>query len=196
MSERQTIVVDVETNGLDPDRHVAVEVAWSNLDTGESGSFIPAHHVPDVLAAADIQALQINRYVDRLATAAQDRSGEATRALWNQLHGNTLAGCNPAFDAAFLAKMFRDSRIDFVAYQAWHHRLADLSAYAAGALGLAPGALPGLSDVCQMLGVEQIDPHTALGDVAATVACFAQLMWPRRHVLGTASVDVAAVSGE
>lgn len=190
MSDRHIVVVDVETNGLDFDRHVAVEVAWHNLDTDERGSFVPPHNVSNVLATAEVQALQINRYIDRLADAEQDREGKGASLLWEQLCNNTLAGCNPGFDARFIAAMYEhDYDLDAHGIDgppSWHHRLADLSVYAAGVLGLALTELPGLSTVCELLHVEHLDPHTAAGDVDATVACFrelARLQHSRRHLL-------------
>lgn len=178
MADRQIVVVDVETTGLDPERHIAVEVAWWNLSTDEFGSFVPPHPL-GVALAGDLEALRTNRYVDRLADAVQDTSGHAAGYLWDKLHENTLAGCNPAFDAAFLRKMFReayDGQRDVVPGPPdWHHRLLDLSAYAAGVLGIPVTELPGLAAVCERLGVPHVEAHTAHGDVAATVACFRAL---------------------
>lgn len=179
MSDRQIVVVDVETTGLDPDRHIAVEVAWWNLGTDEYGVFVPPHSWRDALAGADLAALRTNRYVDRLADAEQDTSGAAARVLWEQLEGNTFAGCNPAFDARFVREMYRKVYAEHLDLRAdppeWHHRLLDLSAYAAGVLGLPATELPGLAAVCERLGVGHANAHTAQGDVAATMWCFRAL---------------------
>lgn len=173
MTARQIVVVDTETNGLDPDRHQAVEVAWWNLDTGERGVFIPQHNVSMVLHDADVRALQINRYVDRIAGQKQD-NGRETVGLFQQLDGNTLAGSNPAFDAAMLRKVFAGTRrgADPPGVVPWHHRMWDLSAYAAGVLGLEE--LPGLAKVCELLEIEPGD-HTAEADVTACGLCFKKL---------------------
>lgn len=56
--------------------------------------------------------------------------------------------------------------------ESWHFRLADLSAYTAGVLGLDPTDLPGLDRCCELCGVANEAPHTAMGDARATVACF------------------------
>lgn len=87
--ERQVIVVDLESNGLDPRRHQAVEVAWWNLATSERATFIPRHDVSKVLKRASIRALQINRYIDRIAEAPQDTDDSQALALWRQLSGRT-----------------------------------------------------------------------------------------------------------
>lgn len=172
MTARDVIVVDVETNGLDVERHQAVEVAWWHLGTGERGRFVPWHHVSEVLGNADVEALRINLYLDRLADEPQDLFGRAAKELAKHLDGHTLAAANPAFDSKFLRKMFRS-------YEglapSWHHRMLDLSAYAAGVLGIPPTELPGLATVCEALDVTNPAPHTAEGDVTATGQCFLKL---------------------
>ncbi|MBX6360067.1 MAG: 3'-5' exonuclease [Acidobacterium ailaaui] len=172
MTERQTIVIDVETTGLDPDEDIVVEVSWWNLDTGDTGTFIPRHSERKVLRPENAPALRVNRYLDRILGQDQD-NGPAADDLKEMLEGNTLAGSNPAFDAAFLRRMYTEQ-------YGWepprhHHRLLDLSAYAAGVLGLPWSELPGLATVCELVGVELTDAHTARGDVKATGECFLRL---------------------
>lgn len=190
MSARQIVVVDVETNGLDHDRHQAVEVAWWNLTTDARGTFIPPHSVRRVLAAADVRALQVSRYIDRIADAEQGTHDDVL-TLKEQFEGGrfawrdaarpplaTLLGSNPRFDALMLAQLpvtpvrEKGARLGEV----WHHRLWDLSAYAAGALGL--DELPGLARVCELLDIPGPD-HTAAGDVTATGLCFRTLQAAR-----------------
>lgn len=179
MAERQIVVVDVETNGLDPARHVAVEVAWWNLATDEHGVFVPPHLWREVVTEGELEALRINRYLDRLADVAKDAKGKAGNELWHQLSGNTFAGCNPAFDAAFVSNLYGSvydlDRGGVEDPPQWHHRLLDLSVYAAGVLDIPPTELPGLSSVCERLEVTHEHAHTAFGDVAATVECFRKL---------------------
>lgn len=185
---RQLIVVDVETTGLDPTRHSAVEVAWWNLTTDDRGRFIPPHNPRTVLAEADIAALRVNRYIDRIPGQPQDYNNLSLTELHAQFLDydeddvsdaaecavvqHTLAGSNPAFDAAFLAVLFGNLEFLDDRPEPWHHRLWDLSAYAAGVLGLDD--LPGLSTVCELLDVPGPD-HTAEGDVTATGLCFRAL---------------------
>lgn len=172
---RRIVVCDVETTGFDPEYHVCVEIAWWDLNTGERGTFIPRHNVSKALAGANIKALQINRYVDRIADryAEQDHDGAQVRRLADALEGNTLAGSNPRFDDGFLRKVFADyERDELACIPDWHHRLWDLSAYAAGALGL--DHLPGLFEVCELLDVATPD-HSAEADVTATGECFLAL---------------------
>lgn len=174
---RHLIVVDTESNGLNPDVHEAVEVAWWNLTTDERGHFIPNHDVGQVLGNAEVAALQVNRYIDRIAPRVGEQNAYASDALagglCKQLEGQTLAGSNPAFDAAMLRKLFIDlPYCRGYSPTPWHHRMFDLSAYAAGVLGL--DELPGLAKVCELLGIEPGD-HTAEADVTATGLCIKEL---------------------
>jgi DNA polymerase III subunit epsilon len=159
---RPVIVVDCECSGLWPWEHVATEVAWWNLCTDERGWFIPEHDVDFVLGNGDPKALEISRYHERLLGKPQD-DGQAAQELANQLRDNTLAGSNPSFDAGFLPP---------ITGRVWHHRMWDLSAYAAGKLNL--DYLPGLADVCEQLEVDPPD-HSAEGDVTATGLCLLKL---------------------
>lgn len=176
MSAREIIVVDCETTGLEVSRHTTVEVAWWHLGTGQRGRFVPPHRVSEVLSNANLQALRVNRYIDRLADTEQDHDGKAARELADVLHGNTLAGATPSFDERFLRAMYASYEDrELCGAPRWHHRLLDLSAYAAGVLGLPPTELPGLSAVCELLSVTNPAPHTAEGDTTATGNCFLRL---------------------
>ncbi|MFC9768884.1 exonuclease domain-containing protein [Rhodococcus jostii] len=158
------IVVDIETTSLDTKRCTPPEIAVVNVQTQEAFSFAP-YVSRDALTDADPQALAVNRYFERRVFEKMldlDESRKAERAF-GLLSGNTFAGSNPSFDAAVL---------DRFGAPGWHHRLADLAPFAAGVLGLDPTQLPGLATVCELLDVENTDPHSALGDALATAECF------------------------
>jgi DNA polymerase-3 subunit epsilon len=171
---RKQIVVDVETNGLDIAKHDIVEIAWYDLSTDEYGSFIPIHDPYKILAKADLFALQINKYVDRIALATQDSDLIEYNKFLERIADNTIAGSNPAFDAMFIRKMINTYiKNGDKANSTWHHRLFDLSSYAMGILDLEE--LPGLHKVCELLEIVNESEHSAIGDVKATVQCFRKL---------------------
>lgn len=199
---RELIVVDCETTGLDIERHWVLEVAAINVTTGEEMYFVPA--LPSgALDGADGQALKINGYFERGVYAhrlSTDTADKHWRQLWRWLKGNTLAGSNPSFDALMLNKAAAWSTIPetyakdkqpALEPSPWHHRLADLSAFAAGALGLEPTELPGLDKVCKALDVEIDGAHSAMGDAAATAECFRRLLTKKDY-----AVSLAAVQGK
>lgn len=162
-------MVDTETTGLE-DCHVAVEVAWELPGIGRR-SFIPPF-TPDDIKGADRAALHINRFYERgLDKAVQDVGFVETRKLHQALKGNTLAASNPSFDARMLSKLFAKAGL---AIRPWFYRMCDISAYAAGVLGVDPAELEGLRDICLRLGVNPGD-HSAINDVRAVSDCFSAL---------------------
>lgn len=169
---RDLIVVDLETTGLNHTIHRILEVAAINTTTDEIIHFSP-YVSPNDLGLADPSAMQVNRYYERGAwknILTGEASNDQYTRLAEMLRGNTLAGCNPRFDADFL----NQSKTCFDP-EPWHHRLADLSAYAAGALGISPNGLLGLGDICDRLDVDPGVAHSALDDAKATAACFRKL---------------------
>lgn len=178
---RQLIVVDVETSGLH-ELAAVLEVAAVNVDTGEYMRFVP-RVTPEQLGKAQPEAMTINRYYERRLYLEMLNGYEtecAYQDLQFMLNGNTFAGSNPAFDSALIAKQAvhgGDYTRGVPVGQVWHHRLADLAAYAAGKLSIDPTELPGLDAVAdRVLGlVEHRDRHTALVDAQITADCFRAL---------------------
>lgn len=174
-NENRVIIVDVETSGLDPEQHVVLEVAAIDLsDTGEGISFVP-DHPNEWVRNADPVALSVNKYFERRVFDEQLTNMETRvhlRQLSQMLEQATVAGSNPSFDVTFLRSLFAEHKVPFPRI---HHRLLDLSPYAAGALKLGT-RLPGLARVCELLDVDNTAPHTALGDARATADCLAALM--------------------
>lgn len=177
---RQLIVVDTETTGLHDDAAI-LEVVAINVATGEELNFVPFVSQEE-LGRAQPQAMRINRYYERGVfeiILGQHDTALYYHYLTNMLWGNTFGGCNPAFDARLIRGKGTISRV-------WHHRLADLAAYAGPALYLAPNELVGLADICDRLGVRNEDPHTALGDARATAECFRILTQHYADTMGPA----------
>ncbi|DAZ90097.1 DNA polymerase III, alpha subunit, Gram-positive type [Mycobacteroides abscessus subsp. bolletii] len=162
------IVVDLETTGLDSDVHSVLEVAAVNVATGQELYFVP-HIQSDQMTLADPEALRVNRYYERGVFRKMLKSpadnGPAYRELYDMLKGNRLGGANPRFDADMLVKATGYT-------ESWHYRLADVCAYASGALGLDPSDIRGLHDVCVSLSVDAGTEHSALDDARATAECF------------------------
>lgn len=184
----QLIVVDTETSGLDPHIHEAVEVAWHNLATGERDSFVPVHDPRKILAAADLKALQVNRYIDRLATAPQDPDGpKRLFAAFGSRYKTerltfapdvpriALGAVNPGFDAPFLTKLLRAAGPPGWHPAPWDYRMRNLADFAAGVFGLPlDQRLPSMHDICDLFGIEPGN-HTAADDVRALAECFLAL---------------------
>ena len=168
------IVLDLETTGLDTTTCKVTEVCAMDLnDVDRVKYFVPHHDVFDPVK--DGNALRLTKYFER-GLHNEMLSNDQTILFYHDLHtwlqGNVIAGSNPRFDANILSRVFRNLGLD---PEPWHHRLLDLSAYAAGALGIPVTEIPGLATVCKLLGVTFEPDHTAYGDVAATRACFHEI---------------------
>ena len=153
--------VDCESTGLDARIHQPYEVCIWREDWEHPNTF----GLPHTLEYADQQALKIGGYFKRDRMMAQ---GDHTtcRVIARHLHGTTLVGSNPAFDAAMLTR--------YIGAPVWHHRLINV---AEGAMWLFGWERPkGLADVTAELrerGYEIPNPdHTAEGDVRTTRAVY------------------------
>ncbi|MFY2788481.1 exonuclease domain-containing protein [Rhodococcus sp. MALMAid1271] len=169
MSTRQLVIVDIETTSLNTKTCAILEVAAVNTATGASVRFVPFVHDDD-LVHVDPVAMQINGYHDR-GLYEEMLSPADTEEWWDilrgMLTGNTFGGSNPRFDSDLVAREIDPT--------VWHHRLADIANYTAGALKLSPTELPGLDRCCELLGVHNDGPHSALHDAIATARCFAAI---------------------
>jgi hypothetical protein len=173
MTERRLLVADVETSGLLP-HDICVEVAWHDVESGEHGSFVPAHDVAWVLEHAHPRALEVNGYRDRLVDAAQD-DGTEVRRLHERLTRHVLAGSNVRTDAEHLARLFDAAGL--APREPWHYHLVELSSVVATAFGCPLTEPPGLWACCDLLGVDPEDTvHAAAGGAGATARCFRALI--------------------
>lgn len=162
--------IDTETTGLDARIHQPYEVCWWREDESEPTTLRLAHS----LEFADRQALRIGGYFER--GAARERHGLWTNGtsdqagyLFEALHGVTLVGSNPAFDAAMLTR--------FIGTAPWHHRLINVAEGGMWVFGWdRPKGLADVATECRERGFDIPEPdHTAEGDVRATRAVYEAL---------------------
>jgi hypothetical protein len=167
MTTTQLCFIDTETTGLDARIHQPYEVSWWLEGTDKPETW----NLPHSLDHADGGALRIGGYFDRGFApygGENERQAIASR-LMTRLHGVTLVGSNPSFDAQMLRR--------FIGCEVWHHRLVDVSQGAMWVLGLERP--PGLAKAAELLRdrgfeIPEAD-HTAEGDVRATRAVYLAL---------------------
>lgn len=210
---RPLLVVDCETNGLDHATHTVFECSYWNLITGEREGFLT--WIGDgraFLAAADLEALRVNRFVDRWTperleaenysrSYAQSALHRLVTNIWPRDGGAwtraTMVCAQPKFDLPFISKTLVSHEIsaDWATkpsdrFEPWHHRAIDFSSYGAGVLGLNPRNPDSASSLAGRLGVPipVEGRHTALGDVLLTGRAMLLLMWIQenapRYTLG------------
>lgn len=150
------VFVDVETTGLDPERAEVWEIALIAEDGAEHLWYLR----PDSLDGASPDALRVSRYYERTNIVRWDEPVAVAWKVAQLTEGRHLVGAVPSFDAAFLARLLR--RHDLV--PAWHYRLVDVEALAAGRLQVPPPW--DVAELSRRLGVsdDAESRHTALGD--------------------------------
>jgi DNA polymerase III epsilon subunit-like protein len=168
---QELVFVDTETTGLDSSRHELFELALIRRKPGHEDEEQAWWFPPLDLSTADPNALIFNNYYERRACAkrsgpdaewvSRDEYVSEIHYLARALHGQTLAGANPHFDAGFLRAMMLKAQT----VPTWHHRLIDVESMAIPILGLEKPM--GVSDLAEKLEIEIKDRHTALGDCRA-----------------------------
>lgn len=160
--------VDLETTGLDPDRHEIWEIGLILRLDGADMEY--AWQLPVDLSRADPMGLRVGRFYERrrkiggmapvaslhrvkyptdeqFAKAGPLPVSDTAETIANLLDGCHLVGAVPSFDAAFLGPWLRSHG----QAATWHYHLVDVEALAAGWLAaghdLAFG--PPVRDKCQ-----------------------------------------------
>lgn len=188
---RQVVFCDVETSGLDPERHEVWEVALI-VDGAE---YVKLLRIDET--KADLIALNIGGYHERhpygrsYTKPASPRPPVAkrdsvARTIANLTHGRHIVGAVPSFDAAFLTPLLAAEGF----LPSWHYHLVDVEALMVGHLmgtrearesaddwPVPPVGLPWKSkELSRAVGVDPDQPefaqHTALGDARWAKACF------------------------
>lgn len=171
--------VDIETTGLDPDRHeiweVGVIIRDGAADDVEHHWFLEPH----ALENADQVALQIGRYHERhplgyLCESDQVydviRDGQASHEIAAALWDSCLVGANVRFDAGFLERFLRWNQDT----PGWHHRLCDVESAIGGKYAIEPPKEWGLKKLAPLTGCDlsAYEEHTALGDARLARDCY------------------------
>lgn len=152
------VSLDIETTHLDESVGQVTEISWYNMNTGEGGTFIPAHD----LVGADPVALEISKYHERIAGQPQD-DGTQFAVLQDLLGGDGvkthLVGSNPDFDARHLTAMATRTGLPTPRF---HHRKIDVAQPAYWLNPGAPFATPtGLKEATGLAGLALDHHHEA-----------------------------------
>lgn len=161
---RDLVFLDIETTGLDPDKHEAWEVAVA-INDGPVTSHILVHS----LKTADFKALDLNGYFRRNPLGARSEGPIVDLQVREMLQDATVVAANPSFDVDFLYRRW--------GVAPWHHRKIDVETMAYAVLQY--DEMKGMKDIAEDLrdrefSIRQPD-HTAYGDVTALRDCYKAL---------------------
>lgn len=176
MLQQAIAFIDVETTGLDRDKHEIIELA-AVIAKMKDGVFTVVDELdlkihPKRIEDAEPQALRINGYNEAdwlFAVSIED----AMKSFAEKTEGAVFAAHNATFDYGFIEKAFKDTG---VANKMHYHKLDTLSlAFAVQHSNDDIGKLS-LGALCTKYGVENKKAHSAFADAYATYEVFKKMM--------------------
>jgi ribonuclease T len=196
-------VIDVETGGLDPQRHAILSLGVVALDTASGHTTALELLINDPHGDVTEEAIRKNRLdpiaVRRTGLSPEEAVSRLEDFVLPHLQAGqkaVLAGHHVAFDVAFLRRLYRLAAAEDDFNARYGYRTVDLhSAYMLLAeAGLVPWlARASLDAIALSLGVSQ-DPdkrHTALGDALTTARCLWKLLQRARSAARALELEPA-----
>ena len=186
------LCIDTETTGLDPFKHDLLDLSYAyvNPNSGEQLGEIRKIHFPlstGWTLNADPKALEVNGYDTNYVppTWSAFVNGGGLDELYAVLGPDVmLMGANIQFDIRFLAQFFRkyedylqrtDKWFPLVNTQPWYYKAFDIQTYYAGQAIFNPFFMPSLSQLCDLLGVDNTGAHDSSEDVRRTIECYQKM---------------------
>ena len=171
--------IDLETTGLDPERHEILEIGVIGVDprTLDECDVLEVRVRPEHIDNADPVALELIGYTpDAWADAIPLR--EALARIAPLLDCAILAGHNVGFDRAFLDAAWKRTRVE---PPAMDHHVIDTAtlAWPLVASGLIDSL--SLSTVCAELGIALEPAHRALTDARRSLAVARRMLPDAAH---------------
>ncbi len=168
---RPFIAVDVETTGLDPERHEIVQLGMVGLGDDLQELWLWSETFrPRWPERADPESMAVHGLGEEHWRDALPFDAHAADVA-NLLRGATLVAHNPSFDDKFLRAALR--RALGPGHDRWSYRLVDTMSMALPLVrALAPGGSSSLDATCKTLGLARGRSHDALSDARAHAAVF------------------------
>ncbi len=168
--------VDIETTGIDRDRHEIIELAVV-LARMKDGMLVVEDQLdvkiqPRHMETADPQALRVNGYTEADWLFAVSLE-EALKLFIKKTEGAVFFAHNITFDYPFIEKALKDCGLE----HAMHFQKIDTLSLAFGILHTSDdlGKLS-LRALCEQLGIENKKAHSAFADAYALYEVFKKLM--------------------
>lgn len=173
--------IDLETTGLDPEVHEIIEIGCVLIKQTSDENNKPSLEIIDEfeykikpihIETADPVALAVNHYDEKNWTNAIDLH-TALQNLSDKTADATMVAHNVAHDYAFLRKAFSQTGI---VNKMHYHKLDTISIAFAKLYKNDEIKKFSLRALCEALGIENKNAHTALSDARATFDIFRTLM--------------------
>lgn len=181
MSNLPLIFTDLETTGLDPNKHEIIEIAALRVDpeTLEIQEQWEAKVKPEHIESADPQALRVNGYSEDAWRDAYPLE-EAIADYTKRAQGGVLAAFNLYMDWSFLERAFAKTAVLSAKYGvsgpfADYHFLDVLSFAYAKLRDKIPLERMTLKNMATELGIEIKEHHRAMADTIAAYEIYKRL---------------------
>lgn len=184
----KVIYLDVETSGIDPQKHAIVQVAWitevDGRQTSEGNLLVQppleAAVDPDAMAIHGITQAELNESGVSVTSAVTTLRDDWARIInkYDRSDKATLCAYNLRFDFDFLRAMFERAGDTYLGSWIQFGRWLDPMYVATFAqhVGLMPRTENlKLSTIAQALGIPNDDAHDALADIRMTRAVIRRL---------------------
>lgn len=181
MRKENIAFVDLETTGLDPERHEIIEIGAiiarqePRAGRGPEVRVVEEFDIkvkPERIEEAERSALRTNKYSEAEWLFAADLE-QALRAFAPKISGAILAGQNIGFDIAFLERAFARFNMPFDVH---HHKIDVVSIAFTKYYHDESWQRFGLRTLCERLGVKNEKAHSALSDIRATFEVYKKLL--------------------
>ncbi len=181
MKTHNLAFIDVETTGLDPEKHELIEIGCilaRQVPREGKGPMLEVLDefefkiLPEHLETADPESLMINGYTpERWATAIPLK--EAMEKFSEKVRGASFVAHNVAFDLAFIDKAFKKSEVKNLMH---YHRIDTISLAFAVLYDKPEVEKFSLRFLCEYFGITNQNAHTALSDARATFEVYKKLL--------------------
>ncbi len=181
MKKHKLAFIDVETTGLNPDKHEVIQIGVvlvaQNWNDKNNSSFEIIEEIelkikPERIADAEPIALKINGY-NPAEWIFGYTLGEAMQIFAKKTEGSIMVAHNVAFDFGFIEKAFRATGIENKMH---YHKLDTISIAFAKLHRIGDVDRFSLQYLCDYFGVENKKAHSALPDARATFEVYKKLM--------------------
>ncbi|MFA5830379.1 MAG: 3'-5' exonuclease [Candidatus Paceibacterota bacterium] len=183
MKTHNLAFIDVETTGLDSEKHELIEIGCVlAMQTAQEGKgpkieFMEEFEykiLPEHLETADPESLMINGYTpERWADAISLK--EAMEKFAEKVRGASFVAHNVSFDLAFVEGAFKKSGVK----NTMHYYKLDTISLAFAKLYDKPEVQKfSLRFLCEYFGITNKNAHTALSDARATFEVYKKLLMP------------------